>query len=213
MAAIAALAIGLGTWIGTEIGQKRTADRAKRAQEAGQRERDAAEAADAAEARRERRAEALDDAVEDANGELLRAAKAGRRDAVARQEAGLDQLARRQDAAGTADQTSKDPFEHELERFPIKQPPLVAQQISSTDDDHVLFVSVHAAHFCLKSRTQRRQAIRVTHTPIATRLRSAGIDDFKLLVVPFGNRAPTRSQALAIAGRHGVAVTSRGRSC
>src|SRR5215208_5401015 len=100
IAAVIAAVIGLGWWIGVQIAHKRQDDRNRAAAERV-RERDRADfrrerAADAAEARKERRQkqaesrlDALDDAIERANGDLLRAAKAGRRGDVARAEAAL----------------------------------------------------------------------------------------------------------------------------
>jgi hypothetical protein len=218
--AVVAAAVAGGWVIGTAIGDKRVNDRANdRAAQAKQRvERQLA--ADAAEARREREearreheAEAPDEALDKVNEQLLRSAKAGRRGDVARQEARITELARRQAAAeGAAEPTSKDPYERELDRFPINQPPLVAQQITSSDD-HVLFVSVYKSHFCLKSPRERRQAVRETYEPIARSLRREKIRDFELLVVPVGQNAPRRSQALARASGRTVSLTSRGQRC
>ena len=85
--------------------------------------------------------------------------------------------------------------------------------MNSGGDDHVLFVSVFRAHFCLKSVNERRQAVREAYQPIARRLRRAKIDDFELLVVPLGSTAPRRSQALATASRGRISLTRRGLSC
>ena len=210
---VVALTIGVGTLIGTEVGHKRASDRVK---ERAERERaiDAAAARrEREDGRREREREAPEEIVDDANKALLRAAKAGRRDAVARQEATLDRLARRQAASQQDDPASQGPYGRELDRFPIKQRPLFAQQISSGPDDHVLFVSVFKAHFCLKSTTERRQAVRETYQPLARRLRERKIDDFELLVVPLASNAPRRAQALARVGGSTMSLTARGQSC
>ena len=97
-----ALSVGLGTVIGTDIGHRRVEDRASRAKVRAERQADRQRATDAAEERREREQERQEreqevpeKALDEASKELLRAAKAGRRDVVARQEARLTQLARR----------------------------------------------------------------------------------------------------------------------
>lgn len=117
--------------IGTEIGHRRAAnqlkDQAERLRAIG--------AADARaereevrrereEGRREREREAPEKVFDDANDALLRAAKAGRRDAVAREEATLTRLTRRQAAGEQDEPTPKDPYKREVDRFPIKQRPL-----------------------------------------------------------------------------------------
>jgi len=169
--AVVAVAVAGGWVIGTAIGHKRANDRANhrandRAAQAKQRvERQLAEDAAEArrereEARREREAEAPDEALDKVNEHLLRAAKAGHRGDVARQEAKLAELTRRRAATeGPAEPSSKDPYERELDRVPIGQPPLIVQQITSSGDDHVLFASVFTSHFCLKSVRERRQAV------------------------------------------------------
>lgn len=215
--AIAAFTIVLGIWITTEISHKRANDRAKQAL---RRDR-AAEAKEQRELRqekasehKEKASEAVDTAVEDANRELLRAAKAGQRDAVARAEAKLTQLTRRQDASDkSTDRPPKDPVERELDRFPVKRPPLFAQQISSNGDDHVLFVAVARPLFCLKSPAARLRVVRTGYLPINHRLRSAGIKDFELVVTPRSNQAPARSDALAIGVAGKVSLTNRGNAC
>ena len=184
-----AIAVGtlIGTEIGTEIGDKRADDRASRAKEKAERQRAIVAAADRRERerereqeRREREQEAPENAIEKADAELLRAAKAGQRDAVARHEARLTELIRRQ---GTAQPAAEDPVERELDRFPIKQPPLLAQQISSDGDNHVLFVSVSMAHFCLKTASERQRAVRATYQPIARRLRQHPYGPLGILTV------------------------------
>lgn len=77
----------------------------------------------------------------------------------------------------------------------------------------MLFVSVFKAHFCLKSATERRRAVRETYWPIARRLRQEKVDDFELLVVPLGQTAPRRSESLASARAGTVSLTSHGESC
>ena len=210
---VVALTIGVGTLIGTELGHRRAADRVREQAARSQ-------AADAAEARREREEfqqererEAPEKTVDDANDALLAASKAGRRDAVARQEETLDRLARQQAATEQDAAPAKHPFGRELDRFPIKRRPLFAQQISSGAGSHVLFVSVFKAHFCLKSAAEREQAVRATYQPIARRLREQNVDDLELLVVPVSSSGPRRSEALARAEGQTDSLTSRGRSC
>jgi len=115
---------------------------------------------------RERQAEAPDEALEKVSEQLLRATKAGRRGDVARQGAKLAELTRgRTTTEGPAEPTSRAPYERELDRIRIGQAPLVVQQITSSGDDHVLFVSVLKSHFCLKSGGERRQAVRESYEP------------------------------------------------
>ena len=216
------LAVGMGWVIGAQIGDRRASDRARhRVERQVERQRaiDAAELRrereeerkEREEERKEREAEAPDEVFDDATRQLLQAAKRGRRDAVARQETRLSELVRRR-AATDQGPAAEDPYERELDRFPIGQPPLVAQQISSSDD-HVLFVSVFTAHFCLKSPSERRDAVRETYQPIARRLHKQRVDDFELLVVPLSSTAPRRSSALARAAGGSVSLTSLGQSC
>jgi len=210
---VIAFTIGVGTLIGTEFGHRRAANQLKdraeriRASEAAKARREREET------RREHEREAPEKAVDDANDALLRAAKAGRRGAVARQEATLDRLARRQAASKQDDPISKHPYWREVDRFPIKEGPLFAQQIGTYGDGHLLFVSIFRAHFCLKSERERREAVRKTYEPIARRLHRRKIEDFELFVVPLGQTAPRRSAALARATDGTVVLTGRGQSC
>ena len=93
--------------------------------------------------------------------------------------------------------TSEDPYERELDRFSVLQPPLVVQQLTSGDRNYVLFATGLEANFCLKSARQRRQPVRETYQPVARRLRRQEIDDFELFVVPAEPGAPRRSQAVS----------------
>jgi len=107
----------------------------------------------------------------------------------------------------------KDPYAREIEGFPIKQPPLVAQQITSSEDDHVLFVGVFRPYFCVKTPSERAQAGRAVYRPIARRLGRAGVHDFELVVTPVAKRAPERRDALAVGAAGSVELTRAGRRC
>jgi len=213
--AIACLAaVALGAWIGTGIRHHRAE---RKAQQAAQVARERAESQRRAERREvleERSSEALDDAVDRANERLRRAARAGQRRAVARAEAQLAVATRRRDAAqGATEKPPKDPYARELQRFGFKRPPLVAQQITSSGDDHVLFVAVMRPYFCFKSVSERVGAVRRAYLPIERRLVHAGVHDFEMIVGPASTGAPMRADAFAVARGGGVRLTDRGRRC
>jgi len=219
--AVIAVTVGLGWWIGTEIAHKRAADRnrgaAERVRAAAERER----ASDAAEARKERQEQqeeqrlgTLDDAIDTANRELFHAAKAGRRTDVARAETALTRASQRRNAAHKPPaHRPKDPYVRELDSFPVKEPPLFAQQMTWSEDDHVLFLSVSRAYLCLKDPADRLRRVRETYAPVERRLRRAGIKDFEIVVTPVTPQAPTRSGALAKGAAGTVTLTNLGRAC
>jgi len=223
--ALIAAAMGLGLWVGVQIAHDRHDDRnravAERVRERGQADARRERAADAAEARKERRQklaesrlDAMDDAIERANRDLLQAAKAGRRRDVARAEAALAQATRRRDAADKSPaHLPRDPFERELDGFPIKESPLFVQQVTSSDGDHKLFVSVSRPLLCLQSPADRPRRVHETYDPVERRLRGAGIEDFEMIVTPLTLQAPTLSDALVVASGDTVVLTSRGRAC
>src|SRR5215212_5237834 len=204
IACAALVAIALGAWIGTGIGHRRAERKAQQADARAERR----------EARQERSSAALDEALDRANRRLLQAARAGQSRAVARAEAALVRASRRADAAdGGRGKLPKRPYAREVERFAIKRPPLVAQQITSSDDDHVLFVAVQRAYFCFKTAPERVRSVREVYLPIRRRLARAGVHDFEMVVGPPSSRAPTRSTAFAIARGSDVRLTGRGRRC
>jgi len=140
IACAALVAISLGAWIGTGIGHRRGERKSQQAEHATRARAEAAARKERRQKRQERSSEALDDTVDQANARLLRAAGARDRAAVVRAEAALAQATRRREAAQRGStRPVKDPYVRELERFPITRPPLFAQQITSSEDDHVLF--------------------------------------------------------------------------
>ena len=207
-------AIVLGAWIGTGIGHRRAERRANRAAAVAAARAEAEGRQQQREERRERSSENREDAVENANAALLRAAQGGQRAAVRRAEAQLAAAGRRSDAADRdRSERPKDPYTREIEGFPIKQPPLVAQQITSSEDDRVLFAGVFRPYFCVKTPSERAQAGRAVYRPIARRLRRAGVHDFELVVTPVTKRAPERRDALAVGAAGSVELTRAGRRC
>ena len=218
IAVILVSCVGLGWWIGSEVSQRRSENELReriarlraQTQAEARKEREDIRKERAAE-RKQQVAESIDDKLEAANRNALRAARAGRRRDVARAESELHAIAAR--LAPNADSGSRDPFERELDRFPIKLPPLLAQQIMSGDGEHVLFVLVSRPYLCLKPPQDRARAVRQVYGPMQRRLRREGIRDFEMLVTPFTARAPTRSQALATGAHQRVVLTSRGRAC
>ncbi len=151
-----------------------------------------------------------EDAVDRADDELARAAKAHDPAGVAIAERKLDALASQEPAVSSR---AADPFERELDEFAFKQSPLFVQQIESTQGSHVLFASVFREHFCLKSAEARLAAVRAVYRPIDARLRRAGVRDFSMLVVPLAETQANRSDALATATRGAVRLTPAGDRC
>ena len=214
IAIVIVLTVGVGAFVGVQIGHKRAADRDRAAAERARASARAEARAEKRELRQEKSSEALDNDVEAANRELIRAARAGQRGAVARAEARLTQASRRSDAAQESNQRPpKQPYARELDRFPVKRAPLFVQQITSSDEDHVLFVAVARPWFCLKSASDRIRRVHATYAPIDRRLRTAGIEDFRMVVTPITLQAPSRSNALAIASAGRVTLSTRGRAC
>lgn len=160
-------------------------------------------------------ADKRDDDTQRANDELARAARAKDRAGVARAQRRLDELARTDPtpASGAPGPPSADDYRGALDGLAFKQGPLYVQQITTSDSDHVAFVSVIVDQFCLATIAARTQAANAVYAPLDARLRKAGVTDFAFLVVPVTQTAPTRGQALAI-GRHGrLRLTKRGRTC
>src|SRR5215212_806813 len=116
--------------------------------------------------------EAVEARVEAANQRVLQAARSRDRPALAQAERSLTALRKREDAVeGAPDQPSTDPFERELDRFEFKQAPLFVQQITSSENDRVLYTSVFRPQFCLKTPAERLDVVRQVYLPVNARLR------------------------------------------
>ncbi|MGI8623744.1 MAG: hypothetical protein ACR2NB_09735 [Solirubrobacteraceae bacterium] len=88
-------------------------------------------------------------------------------------------------------------------------------QIESSPDpgDHLLFVSVDLAPFCLLSPAAQRQAVEAVFLPADRMLRTAGIRDFEFVLVGVSQRAPRRKDALAVGKSGRLMLTARSRRC
>ena len=154
-----------------------------------------------------------DDAIERANDQLLRAARAHDRERVARAERELDQLARTKSASGLPPPPGR--YLQALADLTFKQGPLYVQQLlSSATGDHRAYVAVSKDHFCLAPLRTRSARANAVYQPLEQLMRDAGIADFQFIVTPTLTRTvPTTRQALAI-GRNGrLHLTQRGRTC
>lgn len=101
------------------------------------------------------------------------------------------------------------PFDDVVDRLPLDRPPLHVSQFMTEEDGHRLIVRVpQRKFFCGRTPQERLDAVRDYHASAEKRMRSAGIDDFELLVD--GLRDTGRVRALAVADQNEIRLTKRG---
>lgn len=120
-----------------------------------------------------------------------------------------------QDTKPPSRSTATNAYARILDDFAFKAAPLYVVQIESSPDpgDHLLFVSVDLAPFCLLSHAAQRQAVEAVFLPADRLLRAAGIRDFEFVLVGVSQRAPRRKDALAVGKSGRLMLTARSRRC
>lgn len=115
-------------------------------------------------------------------------------------------------AAEDAPRSNQSSFDAALERLPLKQPPLRAQQLIQFDASHRPYVAVDTGRFlCTLSVAQREHAVEDFYGKARREFEAAGIDDFTMVLTriqPTGVNYPK----LAHADPRGVRLTRAGRA-
>lgn len=149
--------------------------------------------------------------VEDQLDSREKAAREGDRDGVAAAERELDELAK--GATSKEKSSAQDPYFRALDEFVFKAGPLYVQQITTSQDDHVLFVGVQREAYCLLAPDRRVTAANAVYLPMHGRLVAEKIDDLEFLVVPVTETTPTRDSVLARGSGGKLKLTARGEKC
>lgn len=154
--------------------------------------------------------ERRDESVDHAIGSMHAAALKHDRGAVSKAQDELERLAR---MGPVKTSSAHDPFRRMLDEFAFKRAPLFVLQVTSSRDDHLIYVGVDRAAFCLLTPDARKAAVRDVYRPADRRLRRAGVSDLEFVVVPVTQKAATYVSALAVGRRGSVRLTRRGQAC